>query len=86
MTIREGRVFYLKAAGAILVIFSCSAFGYSRKSGLIRTASAASGNRKNGVLILGEITSKREALIPEALYGVAVKLQDPFSCFFRGGV
>ena len=74
----------LKAAGAILVIFSCSAFGYSKSLVLSGRLRQLREIEKMVFLILGEITYKREAL-PEALYGVAVKLQDPVSCVFEEG-
>lgn len=72
----------LKVTGVILVIFSCSALGYSKSQTMTERLRQLREIEKMVFLILGEITYKREAL-PEALHGVAVKLQEPFSGFLE---
>ena len=70
----------LKIAGAVLVIFSCSALGYSKSIHMTRRLQQLREIEKMVFLILGEITYRREAL-PEALGTVAYRLPEPLAGF-----
>ena len=72
----------LKIAGAVLVIFSCSALGYSKSIHMTRRLQQLREIEKMVFLILGEITYRREAL-PEALGTVAYRLPEPLAGFLK---
>ena len=72
----------LKIAGAGLVIFSCSALGYSKSIHMTRRLQQLREIEKMVFLILGEITYRREAL-PEALGTVAYRLPEPLAGFLK---
>ena len=72
----------LKIAGAVLVIFSCSAQGYSKSIHMTRRLQQLREIEKMVFLILGEITYRREAL-PEALGTVAYRLPEPLAGFLK---
>lgn len=72
----------LKIAGVVLVIFSCSALGYSKSIHMTRRLQQLREIEKMVFLILGEITYRREAL-PEALGTVAYRLPEPLAGFLK---
>lgn len=72
----------LKAAGAVLVVFSCAALGYSKSVGLSKRLRQLREIEKMVFLLLGEITYRREAL-PEALQRVAKKCGEPLAGFLQ---
>ena len=72
----------LKIAGAVLVIFFCSALGYSKSIHMTRRLQQLREIEKMVFLILGEITYRREAL-PEALGTVAYRLPEPLAGFLK---
>lgn len=72
----------LKAAGVILVVFSCGAMGFSKSLSYGRRQRQLEEIQKMVVLLLGEITCRREAL-PEAMERVALKVKSPLADFLR---
>lgn len=72
----------LKAVGAALVVFSCSALGCCKSMALKRRLHQLMEIEKLVTLLLGEITYRKEAL-PEALFRVAEKTEEPFCGFLK---
>ncbi|HIX29171.1 MAG TPA: stage III sporulation protein AB [Candidatus Blautia stercoravium] len=72
----------LKIAGTVLVVFSCSALGYSKSIHMTRRLQQLREIEKMVFLILGEITYRREAL-PEVLCTVAYRMPEPLSGFLK---
>lgn len=72
----------LKAAGAILVIFACTALGYAQSLTFQKRLGCLEEIRKMTVLLLGEITYRKEAL-PQAMERVSGKVAAPFSEFLK---
>lgn len=72
----------LKAAGVVLVVFSCAGLGCSKKAALSRRIAGLREIEKLLLLLEGEITYRKEAL-PEALLRVADKVREPFSGFLK---
>ena len=72
----------LKAAGAILVIFACTALGYAQSLTFQKRLGCLEEIRKMTVLLLGEITYRKEAL-PQAMERVSGKVAAPLSEFLK---
>ena len=72
----------LKAAGALLVILSCTAMGYGKSLNYSKRLRELEEIQKMVYFLLGEITYRREAL-PEAMVRVADKIRPPLSQFLR---
>ena len=72
----------LKAAGALLVILSCTAMGYGKSLNYSKRLRELEEIQKMVYFLLGEITYRREAL-PEAMVRVADKVRPPLSQFLR---
>lgn len=72
----------LKAAGAVLVIFACTALGYSQSLTFQKRLGCLEEIRKMTILLLGEITYRREAL-PQAMERVSGKVGVPFCDFLK---
>lgn len=72
----------LKAAGAVLVVFSCGAFGYLKSAEMSGRLAQLMEIQKMVLLLLGEITYRREAL-PEALKRVSEKCREPLAGFLK---
>ena len=72
----------LKAAGALLVILSCTAMGYGKSLNYSKRLRELEEIQKMVYFLLGEITYRREAL-PEAMVRVADKVRPPLSKFLR---
>lgn len=72
----------LKAAGAVLVIFACTALGYSQSLTFQKRLGCLEEIRKMTILLLGEITYRREAL-PQAMERVSGKVGAPFCDFLK---
>lgn len=72
----------LKTAGAVLVIFSCTALGYQQSMRLSKRQHQLMEIRKMLLLLLGEITYRRETL-PEAMNRISGKIKEPFCGFLR---
>ena len=73
----------LKAAGAVLVILSCTAIGYGKSLNYSARLRELEEIQKMVYFLLGEITYRREAL-PEAMVRVADKIRPPLSQFSPG--
>lgn len=65
-----------------MVIFSCTAMGFGKSMGLYRRLGQLREVEKMVLLLLGEITYRKEAL-PEALLRVSEKIRQPFSDFLK---
>lgn len=72
----------LRLMGTVLVLFSCTALGWSRSMTLQKRLEQLREVEKMVHLILGEITYRKETL-PEALLRISEKTAPPFSEFLR---
>ena len=72
----------LKITGAALVIFACGALGYGKSAGISARLSLLREIEKMLLLLMGEITYRKEAL-PEAMLRVSGKVQEPLDSFLK---
>lgn len=72
----------LKIIGAVLVIFACAALGYKKSAAISDRLFLLREIEKLLLLLMGEITYRREAL-PEAVLRVSGKVQEPLCSFFE---
>lgn len=72
----------LKIAGSVLVVFSCAALGYRQSTKLSKRLNQLMEIQKMVLLLLGEITYRKEAL-PEAMYRVSEKIKEPLRGFLK---
>lgn len=72
----------LKITGAALVIFACGALGYGKSAGISARLSLLREIEKMLLLLMGEITYRKEAL-PEAMLCVSGKVQEPLGSFLK---
>lgn len=74
----------LKIIGAVLVIFACAALGYKKSAAISDRLFLLREIEKLLLLLMGEITYRREAL-PEAVLRVSGKCKNPCAVFERDG-
>ena len=74
----------LKIIGAVLVIFACAALGYKKSAAISDRLFLLREIEKLLLLLMGEITYRREAL-PEAVLTCSGKVQEPCAVFERDG-
>ena len=72
----------LKITGTVLVIFACAALGYGKSAGISARLFLLREIEKLLLLLMGEITYRKEAL-PEAMLRVSEKIQEPFRGFLK---
>ena len=72
----------LKIIGAVLVIFACAALGYKKSAAISDRLFLLREIEKLLLLLMGEITYRREAL-PEAVLRVSGKVQEPLCSFVK---
>ena len=65
----------LKITGTVLVIFACAALGYGKSAGISARLFLLREIEKLLLLLMGEITYRKEAL-PEAMLRVSEKIQE----------
>lgn len=72
----------LKVMGATLVIFACAALGYGKSAEISARLFLLREIEKMLLLLMGEITYRKEAL-PEAMLRVSGKIQEPLCSFLK---
>lgn len=72
----------LKIIGTVLVVFSCAALGYGKSIKISRRLFLLREIEKTLLLLMGEITYRKEAL-PEAMLRVSDKVQKPLCDFLK---
>ena len=72
----------LKIIGAVLVIFACAALGDKKSAAISDRLFLLREIEKLLLLLMGEITYRREAL-PEAVLRVSGKVQEPLCSFLK---
>ena len=72
----------LKIIGTVLVVFSCAALGYNKSMEISRRLFQLREIEKTVLLLMGEITYRREAL-PEAMLRVSDKVREPLCSFLK---
>ena len=82
MMLPEGRGFYAENHRAVLVIFACAALGYKKSAAISDRLFLLREIEKLLLLLMGEITYRREAL-PEAVLRVSGKVQEPLCSFLK---